>query len=352
MFVYQVSLFIYQVLLFVYQVLFICQVSLFFIYQVSLLFIYQVVLLFLFIYQVVFFFIYHVLFFFIYHVLLLLFIYHVLLFFFFITCCCCSSSIHYLIHHTQVNRRTLQYKHTRIAALLQQNDRPELTKEERAVVLEQLVREITALWQTDELRRRKPTPVDEARGGLHIVEQSLWTAIPHFLRKVSNALKHHTGRELPISAAPIVFGSWMGGDRDGNPNVTAKVTRDVAAISSWMAIDLYLREVDLLRFELSMNHANDEVWRMARRISREAGQDLHAPEVGGGALPTPATTLRHIRLHRGDEGGHMHLVMDAASGNLEVRLFLRLLCSQSQKAGHRRADADGPAGDQRRRQHL
>lgn len=180
------------------------------------------------------------------------------------------------------------------------------------------MREITALWQTDELRRRKPTPVDEARGGLHIVEQSLWTAIPHFLRKVSHALKHHTGRELPISATPIVFGSWMGGDRDGNPNVTAKVTRDVAAISSWMAIDLYLREVDLLRFELSMNHANDEVWRMARRISREAGQDLHPPnpEVGGGALPTPAATLRHIRLHRGDEGGHMHLVMDA--NNLEV----------------------------------
>ncbi len=218
----------------------------------------------------------------------------------------------------QVNRRTLQYKHTRIAALLQQNDRPELTREERASILEQLVREITALWQTDELRRRKPTPVDEARGGLHIVEQSLWTAIPQFLRNVSNALKHHTGRELPISAAPIVFGSWMGGDRDGNPNVTAKVTRDVAAISSWMAIDLYLREIDLLRFELSMNHANDEVWRMARRISKEAGQELHPPNpvVGGGALPTPAATLRHIRLHR--EGGNVNVMMEAAVSGLEV----------------------------------
>ena len=64
----------------------------------------------------------------------------------------------------------------------------------------------------------------EARGGLHIVEQSLWAAVPAFLRKLSVALKKHTGRELPIDATPLIFGSWMGGDRDGNPNVTASVS--------------------------------------------------------------------------------------------------------------------------------
>ncbi|GFH27327.1 uncharacterized protein HaLaN_25632, partial [Haematococcus lacustris] len=63
-------------------------------------------------------------------------------------------------HPTQVNRRTLQYKHTRIAALLQQNDRPDLVKEERDNLLEDIAREVTALWQTDELRRQKPSPVD------------------------------------------------------------------------------------------------------------------------------------------------------------------------------------------------
>lgn len=66
-------------------------------------------------------------------------------------------------HPTQVNRRTLQYKHTRIAALLAQNDRSELSAEEKERVLEELMREITALWQTDELRRIKPTPIDGAR---------------------------------------------------------------------------------------------------------------------------------------------------------------------------------------------
>jgi len=74
-------------------------------------------------------------------------------------------------------------------------------------------------------RRPHPHPLAraEAQGGLHIVEQSLWNAIPTYLRRMSNALKKHTGRDLPLSATPFKFGSWMGGDRDGNPNVTAQV---------------------------------------------------------------------------------------------------------------------------------
>uniref|UniRef100_A0A5B6ZF21 phosphoenolpyruvate carboxylase n=1 Tax=Davidia involucrata TaxID=16924 RepID=A0A5B6ZF21_DAVIN len=169
-------------------------------------------------------------------------------------------------HPTQINRRTLQYKHIRIAHLLEYNDRPDLGHEDRDMLIEDLVREITSIWQTDELRRHKPTPVDEARAGLHIVEQSLWKAIPHYLRRVSNALKKHTGRPLPLTCTPIKFGSWMGGDRDGNPNVTAKVTRDVSLLSRWMAIDLYIREVDNLKFELSVKRCNDRLLRLAHEI--------------------------------------------------------------------------------------
>ncbi|KAI8477117.1 MAG: phosphoenolpyruvate carboxylase-domain-containing protein [Monoraphidium minutum] len=169
-------------------------------------------------------------------------------------------------HPTQVNRRTLQYKHSKIAALLQQHDRQDLMAEERELVIQDLVREITALWQTDELRRQKPSPIDEARGGLHVVEQSLWAAVPTYLRRMSSALKKHTGRELPLNATPIKFGSWMGGDRDGNPNVTSKTTHHVTALGRWMAADLYLREVDVLRFELSNNQCSDQIWRMATEI--------------------------------------------------------------------------------------
>ncbi|XP_051145691.1 phosphoenolpyruvate carboxylase 4 [Andrographis paniculata] len=180
-------------------------------------------------------------------------------------------------HPTQINRRTLQYKHIRIAHLLEYNDRPDLGQEDREVLIEDLVRELSSIWQTDELRRHKPTPVDEARAGLNIVEQSLWQAVPHFLRRLSNALKKHTGKALPLTCTPIKFGSWMGGDRDGNPNVTAKVTRDVSLLSRWMSIDLFLREVDNLRFELSMNQCNEKLSALAHQIlkNEKSAEDRH-----------------------------------------------------------------------------
>ncbi|CAO2180597.1 unnamed protein product [Urochloa humidicola] len=181
-------------------------------------------------------------------------------------------------HPTQINRRTLQYKHLRVAHLLEFNARPDLSHEDKEMLIEDLVREITAIWQTDELRRHKPTPVDEARAGLHIVEQSLWKAVPHYLRRVSNALKKHTGNPLPLTCTPIKFGSWMGGDRDGNPNVTAKVTRDVSLLSRWMAIDLYIRELDNLSFELSVKRCSDKVESLANEIllKESASADLKA----------------------------------------------------------------------------
>lgn len=205
-------------------------------------------------------------------------------------------------HPTQVNRRTLQAKHTALAHHLHQNDRPDLTPEEKEHIIEELVREVTAIWQTDELRRRKPTPVDEARGGLHIVEQSLWAAVPQYLRKLSAALKHHTGRELPLSASPMTFGTWMGGDRDGNPNVTAKVTHDVACLGRWIAADLYVREVDALRFELSMGQCSEEVRNMATDVltkntegfkqARNISGYLESADDFSKSRPMTATTAR------------------------------------------------------------
>ncbi|KAF3432594.1 hypothetical protein FNV43_RR27334 [Rhamnella rubrinervis] len=199
-------------------------------------------------------------------------------------------------HPTQINRRTLQYKHIRIAHLLDYNDRPDLSPEDREMLIEDLVREITSIWQTDELRRHRPTPVDEARAGLNIVEQSLWKAVPHYLRRVSNALKKHTGKPLPLTCTPIKFGSWMGGDRDGNPNVTAKVTRDVSLLSRWMAIDLYIREVDSLRFELSMDRCSDRLSRLAHDILEQetSCEDWHESwnqSLSRSQLKQPASAL-------------------------------------------------------------
>eukprot|EP00899_Mesostigma_viride_P022754 jgi/Mesvir1/3663/Mv14954-RA.1 len=177
--------------------------------------------------------------------------------------------------------------------LLEGNSRPDLTATERDELLEDVAREITSLWQTDEIRRRRPSPLDEARGGLHIVEQSLWSAVPRLLRRLSSALVAVTGKPLPLDAAPISIGTWMGGDRDGNPSVTAAVTRDVSYLAQWMAADLYLREVDALRFELSMGTGNAEITEYARALKGGVGHG------GSGHPPVRSVSLQRRRSQRG-----------------------------------------------------
>ncbi|WP_085673310.1 MULTISPECIES: phosphoenolpyruvate carboxylase [unclassified Pseudomonas] len=159
-------------------------------------------------------------------------------------------------HPTEVARRTLIQKYDAIAGQLAVQDHRDLTAAERQQVRERLRRLIAEAWHTEEIRRTRPTPVDEAKWGFAVIEHSLWHAIPNHLRKVDKALFEATGLRLPLEAAPIRFASWMGGDRDGNPNVTAAVTREVLLLARWMAADLFLRDVDALAAELSMQQAS------------------------------------------------------------------------------------------------
>ena len=159
-------------------------------------------------------------------------------------------------HPTEVARRTLIQKYDAIAGQLAVQDHRDLTPAERQQVRERLRRLIAEAWHTEEIRRTRPTPVDEAKWGFAVIEHSLWQAIPSHLRKVDKALFEATGLHLPLEAAPIRFASWMGGDRDGNPNVTAAVTREVLLLARWMAADLFLRDIDALAAELSMQQAS------------------------------------------------------------------------------------------------
>ncbi|WP_017521132.1 phosphoenolpyruvate carboxylase [Pseudomonas nitroreducens] len=162
-------------------------------------------------------------------------------------------------HPTEVARRTLIQKYDAIAAQLAAGDHSDLLPEERQAVQEKLQRLIAEAWHTDEIRRTRPTPVDEAKWGFAVIEHSLWQALPAFLRHVDRTLQETLGERLPLEAAPIRFASWMGGDRDGNPNVTAAITREVLLLARWMAADLYLRDVDSLAAELSMQRASAEL---------------------------------------------------------------------------------------------
>ena len=158
-------------------------------------------------------------------------------------------------HPTEVSRRTLIHKHNRVAALLAEADRTDLTVPERSDVHAALRREILSAWVTDEVRHQRLTPIDEVKGGLIVFEQSLWNALPRFLRGVDRALTAATGKALPLETSPVRFGSWIGGDRDGNPNVTPDVTRRATLLARWVATELYLKEVVALRDELSMTDA-------------------------------------------------------------------------------------------------
>ncbi|HEY3056669.1 MAG TPA: phosphoenolpyruvate carboxylase, partial [Thermoanaerobaculia bacterium] len=166
-------------------------------------------------------------------------------------------------HPTEVTRRTLLRKQIRIAELLARLDHVDLTELEKRNAVDELRREITSSWETDEVRHERPRPLDEVKGGLFVFEQTLFDALPQFLRALDEALRKHTGRALPLDAAPLHFGSWIGGDRDGNPNVTARVTRDACLLSRWMACDLYIRELDALRVDLSMARGSEELEQLA-----------------------------------------------------------------------------------------
>ncbi len=155
-------------------------------------------------------------------------------------------------HPTEVMRRTLLQKQRRIADLLERGDHGDLNVDE-------LRREITSIWETDEVRHERPTPLEEVKGGLFVFEQTLWDALPQYLRALDDALRTHTRRALPLDAAPITFGSWIGGDRDGNPNVTAEVTEKACLLSRWMAADLYLQDIEDLRLDLSMARGSAEL---------------------------------------------------------------------------------------------
>lgn len=187
-------------------------------------------------------------------------------------------------HPTEVSRRTILLKHNRLAALLAERDRPDLTAAERADNLAALRRVVRELWETDEVRRDRLSPLDEVRWGLAVFEQTLWDAVPRYLRSLDRAAAAHLGGELE-SVSPIRFGSWMGGDRDGNPNVTADVTRRACLMARWVAAGLYLREVDALRSELSMRRASAGLAARApgerepyRAVLRELAARLHATQ--------------------------------------------------------------------------
>ncbi len=170
-------------------------------------------------------------------------------------------------HPTEVTRRTVIQKFNGIIRCLRDLDSQHLLPREKKETLDRLQQLISQIWHTPEIRDKRPTPEDESRWGFATVEHSLWKALPRFLKQLDERLQDATGKPLPVTVMPLRFSSWMGGDRDGNPNVTAKITRRVLLNGRWMAADLFIRELKDLTAELSMPECTPELAALSRQCS-------------------------------------------------------------------------------------
>ena len=155
-------------------------------------------------------------------------------------------------HPTEATRRTVLEKLAEIAQTVSDRSDPRTSPADRARIDRRVDELIEAVWQTDEIRTERPTPIDEARFVRHYLERTIRQALPPLLDDIAAAVRA-VGGEADPGRSPIRFGSWVGGDRDGNPNVTPEMTRAVMAQQRRAALDILIAEVEGLAAELSVS---------------------------------------------------------------------------------------------------
>jgi phosphoenolpyruvate carboxylase len=190
-------------------------------------------------------------------------------------------------HPTEVARRSVMFKRRSISDLLARLDGIPLPAAELDALEAALLAEITALWQTDDVRSARPTVRDEMRMALDYYEASLFATVPVLYAEIAAALDAEFPGESPTqwTDLPIVvrFGSWIGGDRDGNPFVTAKTTADSLAMSRELLMQYYLTRLsDLFDQLASSTHQAEISWALRLRL------DGYLTELRAGGHPTPA----------------------------------------------------------------
>ncbi len=151
-------------------------------------------------------------------------------------------------HPTEVARRSVLFKRRRIGEALESLNQIPLPDEELAAREQAILAEITALWQTDEVRSYRPTVQDEIKLGLDYYDIAIFDTLPQLFEEIAGALRDEYGIEIEANDLPQVvrFGSWIGGDRDGNPNVTPEITFEAIAMARRKLMDHYSARVQLI----------------------------------------------------------------------------------------------------------
>ncbi|MDF2922761.1 MAG: phosphoenolpyruvate carboxylase [Paenibacillaceae bacterium] len=166
-------------------------------------------------------------------------------------------------HPTEATRKAVLDIHHRISEQVMQLDNPMLTYREREQLRTLLHGEILTLWQTDELRDRKPTVIDEVRNGLYFFDETLFDVLPEVYAELERCLeRYYPDRNWHVPTF-LRFGSWIGGDRDGNPSVKADVTFETLVMHRALALQKYeevLREaINHMSFSSSIVKVSDEL---------------------------------------------------------------------------------------------
>ena len=170
-------------------------------------------------------------------------------------------------HPTEAARRSVLNKMGRIVELLDNPQDPAQTQ--------RLAETIDLLWQTDELRLDRPEPLDEAMNALYYLDDLFRVTVPEVLDEFAREIKR-IGVDLPVTARPLSFGSWIGGDRDGNPNITSQVTTDAMVLQVGHAIRVTIAAMDSLRQLLSVS---TRIVGATAELSASVERDLaHIPE--------------------------------------------------------------------------
>ncbi len=173
-------------------------------------------------------------------------------------------------HPTEVRRKSILDRELELAQLLDDRERIRLTPEEAKAIEEGLRRAVLTLWQTPMLRQTKLTVLDEVANGLSYYDYTFMRELPRLYAMLEDQLAemvpHWQDLELPSF---LRMGSWIGGDRDGNPFVTAEVLRETLRMQSTRVLSFYLGELHALGGELSLGTPNvsvsDDVMALAER---------------------------------------------------------------------------------------